>query len=111
MYKIAFNNNGAAALGTIGSTVESIGSAAIGAIGSAAEAVAGKSRKLCAALACRAAGAPAREQGGGQSHILEIVVGILIVVVLGIFLYLTTVPEVKDLINDAMSTIGTIKPN
>lgn len=111
MYKIATNSNGTAALESAAFPAKPVVSAAIGAIGSAAEAVGAKSRQLCAALACRRASAPAREQGGGQSHILEIVVGILIVVVLGIFLYLTTVPEVKDLINDAMSTIGTIKPN
>lgn len=66
--------------------------------------------KLCAAGSCTLANAAAREQRNGQSHILEIVVTILVVVVLGIFLYLTTVPEVKDLINGAMSTIGTIVP-
>lgn len=111
MHTISINSNGTATLQSAAFPAKPVASAAIGAIGSAAEAVAGKSRQLHASLACRAAAAPAREQGGGQSHILEIVVSILVVVVLGIFLYLTTVPEVKDLINDAMSTIGTIKPN
>lgn len=111
MHMISINNNCTAALGTNGSAVKSIGSTALEAIGSAVEAVEGGAQRLCAAASCRIACAPAGEQGGGQSHILEIVVGILIVVVLGIFLYLTTVPEVKTLINDAMSTIGTIKPN
>lgn len=68
-------------------------------------------QQMNAAALCRIAGTSAREQGNGQSHILEIVVTILVVVVLGIFLYLTTVPEVKDLVNSAMTTIGTIKPS
>lgn len=67
-------------------------------------------QQMNTAVMRRIACAPAREQGNGQSHILEIVVTILVVVVLGIFLYLTTVPEVKDLVNTAMSTIGTIVP-
>lgn len=68
-------------------------------------------QRLSAAAACRIACAPAHEQGNGQSHILEIVVTILVVVVLGIFLYLTTVPQVKDLVDGAMAQIGTIVPN
>lgn len=68
-------------------------------------------QKTGAFLLCRKDAAIAREQGNGQSHNLEIVVSILIVVVIGIFLYLTTVPEVKTLINGAMSKIGTIVPN
>lgn len=66
---------------------------------------------LCSAGSRTIATSPAREPGNGQSHIFEIVVTILVVVVLGIFLYLTTVPEDKSLINGAMSTIGTIVPS
>lgn len=66
---------------------------------------------LCASGTGAFTHAPARNVGNGQSHILEIVVTILVVVVLGIFLYLTTVPEIKTLIDNAMSTIGTIVPN
>lgn len=48
------------------------------------------------------------QRESGQSHILEIIVGILIVVVLGVFLYTTGVPSIEALWNDAMTTIGTI---
>ncbi len=51
---------------------------------------------------------PEESRESGQSHILEIIVGILIVVVLGVFLYTTGVPSIETLWNDAMTTIGTI---
>lgn len=68
-------------------------------------------QKAGAFLLCRKDAAIAREQGNGQSHMLEIVATILVVVAIAIFLYLTTVPEVKSLINGAMTQIGTIVPN
>lgn len=51
-----------------------------------------------------------REIGGGQSHFVEVIVVILIVVVLGIFIYTVGVPGLEKLWNDAMALIGTIKP-
>ena len=51
-----------------------------------------------------------REIGGGQSHFVEVIIVVLIVVVIGIFIYTVGVPGLEKLWNDAMALIGTIKP-
>lgn len=52
-----------------------------------------------------------REMGGGQSHFVEVIIVVLIVVVLGIFIYTVGVPGLEKLWNDAMALIGTIQPS
>lgn len=52
----------------------------------------------------------AREIAGGQSHFVEVIIVVLIVVVIGIFIYTVGVPGLQKLWTDAMTLIGTIKP-
>lgn len=69
--------------------------------------------EACASFASRAVvrgGAIAREQGNGQSHTLEIVVAILIVVVLGIFFFKVVIPAIEGVVNGAMTNVGSIVP-
>ena len=52
----------------------------------------------------------AREIAGGQSHFVEVIIVVLIVVVIGIFIYTGGIPGLQKLWNDAMALIGTIQP-